>query len=182
MPCNFHVSNAQYRQWKLFEPKPLFSEGAAKAHFGWHILSGANAFDCFGPKIFKRNIVRFPVAQAPLSWQDMTRVNFGWWAFWAKGRRDWWDAKSAGTTPDHWQFACSQCLAWDCPATVLVNIDNVEADRANAEACFEVMRQWGEAQRRKLLSSEQKEMLKDVRRRFYMDADEAGNPVLKERK
>ena len=180
-PCNFHVSNAQYRQWKLFEPKPLFSEGAAKTHFDWHILSGANAFDCFGAEIFKENIVRFPVAQAPISWQDMTRVNFGWWKFWLKGRKDWAGKSSGGTKPDHWQFACSQCLAWDCPATVLVNVDEVEQDRANAEACFEVMRLWGEAQRRKLLSPAQKEMLKDTRREFHLSIVD-GKAVLTEQK
>ena len=178
-PCNFHVSNAQYRQWKMFEPKPLFSEGAAKSHFDWHMLSGANAFDCFGPKIFKRNIVRFPVAQAPLSWQDMTRVNFGWWAFWAKGKQDWWEKNSAGTTPDHWQFACSQCLAWDCPATILVNISNVEADRENAEACFEVMRKWEYVRCNRLLTAEQKEMLKDTSKEYHLDLVD-GKPVLTE--
>ena len=180
-PCNFHVSNAQYRQWKLFEPKPLFSEGAAKTHFDWHILSGANAFDCFGAEIFKENIVRFPVAQAPISWQDMTRVNFGWWKFWLKGRQDWFKNVSGGTKPDHWQFACSQCLAWDCPATVLVNVDEVEQDRANAEACFEVMRLWGEAQRRKLLSPAQKQMLKDASREFHLSIVD-GTAVLTEQK
>lgn len=179
-PCNFHVSNAQYRQWKAFKAKPIFSEGAAKSHFDWHILSGANAFDCFEPKLFMTNIVRFPVAQAPISWQDMTRVNFGWWKFFAEGRPDWWNAKSTGTKPEHWQFACSQCLAWDCPATVLVDLADVEADRANAEACFEVMRRWGEARERKLLSQAQKEAMKNVRRRFYMDCTASGEPVLKE--
>ena len=179
VPYNFHVSNAQYRQWKFLEPKPLFAEGAAKSHFDWHMLSGANAFDCFGPKIFKKNIVRFPVAQAPLSWQDMTRVNFGWWAFWAKGRQDWWEKCSAGTTPDHWQFACSQCLAWDCPATILVNISNVEADRENAEACFEVMRKWEYVRSNRLLTAEQKEMLKDTSKEFHLDLVD-GKPVLTE--
>ena len=177
-PCNFHVSNAQYRQWKLFDRKPLFSEGAAKTHFDWHILSGANAFDCFSPKVFKRNIVRFPVAQAPISWQDMTRVNFGWWAFWAKGKRDWWDAESIGTTPDHWQFACSQCLAWDCPATVLVDIENVEADRENAEACFEVMRLWGEARRNKSFTPEQKIALRNTEDEYHLTVDSAGKMKL----
>ena len=167
-PCNFHVSNAQYRQWRLFKPKPLFSEGAAKTHFDWHILSGANAFDCFGPDVFKENIVRFPVAQAPLSWQDMTRVNFGWWKYFAKGREDWWGKVSDGTQPDHWQFACSQCLAWDCPATVLVDVDEVEGDREKAEKCFEVMRLWEEARCRNLLSKEQKEMLKDTSKEFHL--------------
>lgn len=180
-PCNFHVSNAQYRQWKKFEPKPLFSEGAAKTHFGWHILTGANAFDCFGPKIFKRNIVKYPVAQAPLSWQDMTRVNFGWWMFCGTGCGDWWDKKSIGTKPDHWQFACSQCLAWDCPATVLVDLALVEADEENAKACFEVVRLWEEARRRKLLTQEQKEMLKDTSREFHLSIVD-GKAVLMEQK
>ena len=168
-PCNFHVSNAQYRQWKLLKPTPLFAEGAAKTHFDWHMLSGANAFDCFSPDVFRRNIVRFPVAQAPLSWQDMTRVNFGWWKFFAPGKADSWGEGHGGTTPEQWQFACSQCLAWDCPATVLVSLRDVEADRANAEKCFEVMRLWGEARRRGLLSAEQKEMLKDTSKDYRLD-------------
>ena len=179
-PFNYHVPNAQYRLWKLFGTKPLFSEGAAKAHFGWHILSGANAFDCFGAEIFKANIVRFPVAQAPLSWQDMTRVNFGWWKFWPKGRKDWFKNVSSGTKPDHWQFACSQCLAWDCPATVLVNVDEVELDRANAEACFEVMRQWEEVRFRKLLTPQQKEMLRDTSREYRLALAPDGRVELSE--
>ena len=168
VPCNFHVSNAQYRMWKMFEPKPLFSEGAAKTHFDWHILSGANAFDCFSAELFKTNIVRFPVAQAPLSWQDMTRVNFGWWKYFPAGKKDWWGTVSGGTKPDHWNFACSQCLAWDCAATVLVDVDEVESDRENAEACFAVIRLWEEARSRKLLSLKQKEMLRDVSHEFHL--------------
>ena len=180
-PYNFHVSNAQYRQWKQLEPKPLFSEGAAKTHFGWHILSGANAFDCFPPETFKRNIIKFPVAQAPLSWQDMTRVNFGWWKFFAKGKEDWWGNVSEGTTPDQWQFACSQCLAWGCPATVLVDLADVEADRENAEACFEVMRRWEFARKQGLLSEEQRRMLRDVSHEYNLSLSEDGLAILTER-
>ena len=178
-PFNFHVSNAQYRQWKMFEHKPLFSEGAAKTHFDWHILTGANAFDCFGPKVFKRNLVKFPVAQAPLSWQDMTRVNFGWWKFCAAGRPDWWDKNSTGTKPDHWQFACSQCLAWDCAATVLVSVADVESDPDNAAACFEVMRMWEDARVRKLITRDQKLMLRDVSREYHIVQDGKGGYDLK---
>ena len=167
-PFNFHVSNAQYRQWKLLEPKPLFSEGAAKTHFDWHILTGANAFDFFPPEVFKENLVRFPVAQAPLSWQDMTRVNFGWWKF-----------CPSGTKPDHWQFACSQCLAWDCPATVLVSVNDVESDPDNAAACFEVMRMWEDARERQLISREQKLMLRDVSREYHIVSDGKGGYDLK---
>ena len=181
-PCNFHVSNAQYRQWKAFGKKPLFSEGAAKTHFDWHILSGANAFDCFGPEIFKRNIARFPAAQAPISWQDMTRVNFGWWKFWARGRPDWWKDESSGTTPDHWQYACSQCTAWDCPASVLVDLRDVEADRKNAEACFEVMRLWSEARRNGFFTPERKRKLRSSAAEYMLTADSEGRISLIERK
>ena len=167
--------------WKLFERKPLFSEGAAKSHFDWHILSGANAFDCFEPKLFKRNLVKYPVAQAPISWQDMTRVNFGWWVYFAEGLPDPWNPKSIGTKPDQWEFACSQCLAWDCAATVTVNPVRLEADRANALACFEVMRRWEEARSRRLLTREQKEMLKDTSREFHLELVD-GNAVLTERR
>ena len=177
-PCNFHVSNAQYRQWKLFKTTPLFSEGAAKTHFDWHILSGANAFDCFGAEIFKRNIARFPVAQAPISWQDMTRVNFGWWKFFPAGSKDWFGNVSKGTKPDHWQFACSQCLAWDCPATVLVNVNEAERDEEAAKACFEVMRLWGEVRSRNLLTPEQKLMLRDLTKEYHLSFSADGKPVL----
>ena len=179
-PFNFHVSNAQYRQWKLFEPKPLFSEGAAKTHFGWHILSGANAFDVFLPETFKANLVKFPVAQAPLSWQDMTRVNFGWWYYYGPTRQpDGGGWRTRGTTPDQWHFACSQCLAWDCPATVFMNLDEIERDRANAEACFEVMRLWETARRRNLLTPEQKRMLRDTSREYRLSLVD-GKAVLTE--
>lgn len=178
-PFNFHVSNGQYRMWKLLEPKPLFSEGAAKTHFGWHILSGANAFDVFPPEVFKKNLVKFPVAQAPLSWQDMTRVNFGWWSYTPPRQNADGTWATRGTKPDHWQFACSQCLAWDCPATVLVYVENVEKDRANAEACFEVMRRWEEARARRLLTPEQKLMLRDTSREYHLDIVD-GRAVLKE--
>ena len=171
-PFNFHVANAQYRQWKLFGKEPLFAEGAAKSHFGWHMLSGANAFDVFPPEVFKQNLVKFPVAQAPLSWQDMTRVNFGWWCYYPSTR------KGGGTRPDHWHYACGQCLAWDCPATVLVNVDVLDGDKANAEACFEVMRRWETARRERLLTAGQKALLRDPKREFRLELDAAGRPTV----
>ena len=47
VPYEYHVPNAQYRVIKKLGSAPKFCEGAAKAHFGWHHLSGANAFDVF---------------------------------------------------------------------------------------------------------------------------------------
>ena len=176
-PFNDLVSNAQYRQWKLFEPKPLFSEGAAKTHFGWHILSGANAFDAFMPGVFKRNIVKYPVAQAPISWQDMTRVNFGWWRYVPDSNEGMWKWYSGCTMPDHWQFACSQCLAWDCAATVLVSLDAVDREPERAEKIFEVMRMWEDARFRKLVTPEQKYLFRDTSREYHIAPDGKGGYV-----
>ena len=64
-----------------------------------------------------------------------------------------------------------------CTHVVDLCVDLVEADRKNAEACFEVMRQWEEARTRKLLTSEQKEMLKDTSKEFHLDLVD-GKPVL----
>ena len=50
-PCGIYVSLAQHRMVKKFAKPPLFTEGAAKSHFGWHLQAGANAFDMFGPGV-----------------------------------------------------------------------------------------------------------------------------------
>ena len=120
-PFNFHVANAQYRQWRLFGKEPLFAEGAAKSHFGWHMLSGANAFDCFRPEDFKANIVKYPLAQAPLTWQDMTRVNFGWWGFCYPGQKLGRQGVTRfGTQPDHWEFGEAKSAVF--PSLVYVRV------------------------------------------------------------
>jgi hypothetical protein len=39
--------------YKLFDKAPIFSEGAAKSHFSWHMITGGNAFDMFTYDVFK---------------------------------------------------------------------------------------------------------------------------------
>ena len=81
-PFEYNIPYAQYRVWKRFDPSPLFTEGAAKAHFSWHHLSGGNAFDIFPPAVFKEMIRRYPAEEAPRMREDFTRLNFGWWRLW----------------------------------------------------------------------------------------------------
>lgn len=106
-PYEFHVPNAQYRVYKKLPRAPLFCEGAAKSHFTWHMLSGANAFDVFPTEIFKAMIDKFPVVAAQEMQNDFTRVNFGWWELYDD------------TRPDVYEYGMSRAIAWNCPATMI---------------------------------------------------------------
>lgn len=147
-PFEFHVPNAQHRIYKSFNKAPLFCEGAAKSHFGWHMLSGANAFDVFPTNVFKEKIVEFPVHAAQHMRGSFTRVNFGWWSF----RKD--------TQPDIFEFGTSRAAAWDCPATMQAKGNNFQ-DNPRTDDILEVMRRWEDVRAKNWLTDAQKEMLKD---------------------
>lgn len=172
-PFDYHVANAQYRVWKKFNPRPIFSEAAAKSHFGWHILSGANAFDGFKPEEFKEKLAAFPCAQAALTWQDMTRVNFGWWYL------DPPNEKTVGTQVDMWEYGCSKSLAWDCPATCTLDLGRIRS-HPRTKDIFRAMRRWEKARAEKRFTAAEKEMFRDTRREFHLYPDGKGGETLVE--
>lgn len=157
-PFEFHVPNAQYRVWKLLDTPPLYSEGAAKAHFSWHFLSGGNAFDVFKPPIFKEMIARFPAEEAPRMRQDFTRLNFGWWGYWTPGESP---DSEPGTQPDMLEYGSSRAAAWDCPATIITSLEKYAAHPRTPDN-LEVIRRWEDVREQKWLTDEQKEMLKNL--------------------
>ena len=160
-PFNFHVANGQYRFWKMLRPEPLFGEGAAKTHFGWHMLAGANAFDCFSPEEFKEKLREFPFKQAPITWQDMTRVDFGWWGFWAP------TAKSVGTQPDMWEYGASVAAAWDCAMSILMPLDQLEK-HPRTDDILETLRRWEDVREKNWLTKAQREELKNYEREHHL--------------
>jgi len=178
-PYAVHVANAQYRVWKLLDPKPLFTEGAAKAHFAWHHLSGANAFDVFPPEEFKRMIVKWPQHEAAMLAQDFSRVSFGWWGFWLPGETLKDGRGTVGTQPDQWEFGTSRAAAWDSPTTIQFNPDKV-ARHPRARDLMEVMRRWEDVRTRKWLTPEQKEALKSPTRQHHLYVNEKGEYELHE--
>lgn len=147
-PFAYHVPNAQYRVLQLLESEPLYCEGAAKAHFSWHFLSGGNAFDIFPPAVFKQKIDEFPAEEAPRMRQDFTRLNFGWWGYWAPG-----------TQPDMLEYGTSHAAAWDCPVTITTTLEKYRAHPRTPDN-LEVMRRWEDVRARHWLSDAQKKMLK----------------------
>lgn len=160
-PFAFHIANAQYRVYKTFSPAPLFCEGAAKTHFSWHMLSGANAFDVFRTDIFKKMIDKHPVHEAPLMRRNFTRLNFGWWAFYED------------TRPDVYEYGMSRAASWDCPMSMQANWTNFEKN-PRTDDIFEVMRRWEDIKEKDLLTEEQKEMMHSDTEHILL-VDENGN-------
>ncbi len=166
-PYEYHVPNAQYRVYKRLNPPPLFTEGAAKAHFSWHFQAGGNAFDIFPPPRFKEMIARYPAEEAPRMRQDFTRLDFGWWGFWAPRAED------DGIQADMYEYGESRSAAWDCPASVQANLAQFRA-HPRAEDIFEVLRRWEDARARGWLTDERREALKDLGQEHTLLVDENG--------
>lgn len=161
-PFEIHVPNAQYRVYNKLNPAPLFCEGAAKAHFSWHFLSGGNAFDVFPPEVFKEKISQFPCEEAPRMRQDFTRLNFGWWAFWANG-----------TQADMYEFGTSRAAAWDCPVTMMEKMEDFKAHPRTADI-LEVMRRWEDVRAKKWLTDEHKLALQNLDQEHILLINESG--------
>ncbi len=147
-PFGFNIPYAQYRVYKKLTPEPAFCEGAAKGHFNWHMLSGGNAYDVFESDVFKQKIAEHPLKAAALAANDFTRVDFGWWDYYA-------DAQ-----PDLYEYATSHAAGFNCPGTLRARIDRFSNNQRNADV-FEVLRRWEEIRRMNILTEEQKAKLRD---------------------
>ena len=160
-PYEYYVPLAQLRVYKKFGSEPVFAEGAAKAHFSWHMISGGNAFDVFPPKIFKAMINKYPVDEAPKAKWDFTRVDFGWWRF------------SADMETDMYEYGASRAAAWDCPVTIATDME-ICKNHPRADDIFEVLSRWEDVKRRRLLTSDEKEALRSTDTEHILLVNEKG--------
>ena len=179
-PCNVNVSLAQWRVVNKVKNPPLFTEGAAKTHFGWHLQAGANAFDVFPPEIFKEMIVRYPQAEAPMMAKEMTRLDFGWWVVnlpgdevVLKNKLPFRRIKTVGTQCDMWEFGTSRAAAWDCPATIQLRLDKLGV-HPRRDDLLEVMRRWEDVRAKNWLTREMKEALKSSTQEHHLYINEKG--------
>lgn len=167
-PFWYHVSGAQYRVFRKLDPEPIFAEGAAKTHFSWHMLTGANAFDVFRPEKLKEETIRHPFREAPRMRDNFTRLNFGWLGYWLPSNA------TIGTQPDQLEFVTSKAAAWDCPVSIHANPQTLAQHPRTADN-FEVFRRWEEVRARKWLTAEQKQQLRDAEQEFTLLLDEQGD-------
>lgn len=133
-PCGINVALSQYRVISKFKTMPLFVEGAAKTHFGWHFQAGANAFDVFPPKVFEEMILQHPCREAKELQKDFTRVDFGWWGIFPD------------TTPEMWDFGESKAAENNCPVTVQMYLNRLEKN-PHADELLEVLKKWEDYRR-----------------------------------
>ena len=161
-PFEYHVPNAQYRVYKKLPTAPLFCEGAAKSHFSWHMLSGANAFDIFQTSVFKEMIDRFPVIDAREMKNDFTRVNFGWWELYPD------------TRPDIYEYGMMRATAWDCPASIMISAKKSLNDYPLRDCSLEVVRRWEDAKKRGFFTDEIKADLRQYEGEMLLFINENG--------
>ncbi len=154
-PFWFNVSGAQWKVYQRLQPEPLFSEGAAKTHFSWHMLSRGNAFDVFRPEVLKEETRRHPAAEAPRMAENFTHVDFGWLGYWVP------DENTVGTQPDMLEYVTSRAAAWDCPVSIHANLKKFAAHPRTPDN-LEVLRRWEEVRVRHWLTKAQKRMLQDL--------------------
>lgn len=160
-PFGSNVPLAQYKVYKRLKPEPLFAEGAAKAHFSWHMLSGGNAFDVFAPEVLKERVREFPAEEAPRMRMDFTRINFGWLGYWVPNKN------TVGTQPDMLEYVTSRAAAWDCPVAIQMDLGGLEAHPRNLDN-MEVFRRWEEVRAQNWLTKEQKLMLRNLKQEHIL--------------
>ena len=156
-PFDYYIANAQYQLYQRAIEKPLFMESAAKTHFGWHMLSGGNAFDYFAPEIFKECIDRFPNMEAPLLQKDFTRLNFGWWQL-----------LTPGTQPDMYEYGTSKAAAWDCPTTISNSAPTTFTAHPRTDDFMEILRRWEDVRQKQWLTQEQKQRLRQPGKEYIL--------------
>jgi hypothetical protein len=166
-PYWFNVSWAQWLTYKAFRNKPLFSEGACKSHFSWHILTRGNAFDVFEPEVLKAAVREHPGEEAPRIAKDFTGLDFGWTGYVVP------TADRIGTQPDMLEFNTSRAAAWDCPFSFRPGLDELARHPRTADN-MEVVRRWEEVRVRRWLTPAQKNALRNLEQEHILLINEKG--------
>ena len=149
-PFNINVSLAQYRVLSKLTTPLMYCEGAAKTHFGWHWMSGGNAFDIFPAPIFKEKIVEYPFEEAFRMAQDFTRLNFGWWTF------------NYDMMPDMYEYGNALAFSHNCPVTVMLNDIPFINQHPRIKDILDVFYRWEAARREGFLTEQQKLALRNT--------------------
>lgn len=161
-PSEINVGLAQWRVYSKFNKAPLFCEGAAKSHFSWHMLSGANAFDVWKPETFKEMIATHPFKEAEKMKNDFTRINFGWWRL------------EPGQRPDIMEYGTALGAAWDCPGALQAKPDLLR-EIPRADDILETIRRWEDARAFGFVTPEIKAELRKTEVEHTLLVDETGN-------
>ena len=166
-PYWFNVSMSQYKVYEQLGAGPLFSEGALKSHFNWHILTRGNAFDVFRPEVMKEAVVKHPVDEIQFIQQDFTSIDFGWIDYVVPGEN------TIGLQPDMLEYVCSRAAAWDCPVSLEGKLEALRSHPRTKDN-LEVIRRWEEARISGFFTDEQKMAMRNTDQENILLIDENG--------
>lgn len=167
-PSWYNVSKAQVAVYNAFENKPIFSEGACKSHFSWHILTRGNAFDIFRPEVIKEATRIHPIAEAKLVSKDFTGIDFGWIGYVAPNE------KTIGIQPDMLEYITSRAAGWNSIISFIGDLGQLK-DHPRTADNLEVIRKWEEVRANDLLTAEQKKELRESDQEHILLINETGD-------
>ncbi len=167
-PYWYNVSNAQLIVHEALETKPIFSEGALKSHFSWHIITRGNAFDIFSPEFIKEATRKHPIAEAKLISNDFTSINFGWIGYEEPGE------KTIGIQSDMLEYVTSRAAGWNSVISMIGDLKSLR-NHPRTPDNLEVIRRWEKARETGFLLPEQVESLKSETQEHILLINESGN-------
>jgi hypothetical protein len=167
-PYWYNVSKAQLDVYNAFKSKPIFSEGACKSHFSWHILTRGNAFDIFQPEVIKEATRIHPLAEARLVSNDFTGIDFGWIGYVAP------DESTIGIQPDMLEYITSRAAGWNSIISLIGNLDQLKSHPRTGDN-LEVIRRWEEVRAKDTLTAEQKKELQESEQEHILLINENGD-------
>lgn len=154
-PYWYYGSKAQLDVYNACNTKPLFSEGALKTHFSWHIFTRANAYDSFKPEDFREGVRKFMINGAKYMADNFTSVNFGWNIYIAP------TSTSDGYQPDMYEYVCSRAAAWNSPISLMIESFEELYKHPRTDDNLAVIKKWENARISGVFTDKEKEMLKD---------------------
>ena len=166
-PYWFNVSRAQLVVYNSLKPSPLFSEGALKSHFSWHILTRGNAFDIFKPELVKMATRKHPAAEAQSLMRDFSSLNFGWIDYLSPGE------ETIGMQPDMYEYITSRAAGWDCPVSLLGRLDQLKLHPRTPDN-LEVFKRWEDVRAGNWLNEKKKKALRNLDQEHILLVNEAG--------
>ncbi len=167
-PFWFTTSWAQWEVWQALDRPPILAAGAQRAHFNWHIMSRANAYDTQLPETMKAAARAYQEIQAPRTAEDFTGIDFGWMGYAAPGTR------TVGTQPDMVEYVVARAAGWDCPFSLYAEPLAALDAHPRTPDNLEVMNRWQQAVIGQMLTAEQKAMLRDPTREHILLRSERG--------
>ncbi len=167
-PYWYNISLSQKRMYDKLDPKPIYSEGASKTHFNWHIQSRGNAFDHFKPKHIKEAVDSICIPVAQYNAASFTGVDFGWIAYAPPSEN------TIGIQPDMIEYILSHSVGYNSGLSLVGILDSLDKHPRTKDN-MEIFKIWEDAKVSGFFTDVQKEMMKKPGQEVTLFINEDGD-------